>query len=220
VPRDKLFVVTKTSCKQGESVETAFVRSLEKLGLDYVDLYLIHQPFWAKSPAEQQAKWAEMEAIKESGRAKSIGVSNYLQEHLEPILQTAKHPPVINQIEYHPYLQHGGLLDFHKQHRIAVAAYSPLTAATKAKPGPCDAVYDKLAKKYGVTEADIALRWCLDQGIVTLTTSGNEQRLQGYMRKIPSFKLTPKEVEDIAEAGRQKHFRGFYTTNYGPDDRR
>ncbi|KAK3946312.1 NADPH-dependent conjugated polyketone reductase C1 [Diplogelasinospora grovesii] len=220
VPRDKLFVTTKTNCKQGESIETAFVRSLEKLGLDYVDLYLIHRPFWAKSPAEQQAKWAEMEAIKESGRAKSIGVSNYLQEHLEPILQTAKHPPVINQIEYHPYLQHGGLLDFHKQHKIAVAAYGPLTAVTKAKPGSCDAIYDQLAKKYGVTEGDIALRWCLDQGIVTLTTSGNEQRLQGYMRKIPSFKLTPKEVEDIAEAGKQKHFRGFYTTNYGPDDRR
>lgn len=70
------------------------------MGLDYVDLYLIHSPFWAENdPKEAQDKWAQMEAIKESGRAKSIGVSNYIQKHLEVILETAKIPPAINQIE-------------------------------------------------------------------------------------------------------------------------
>jgi diketogulonate reductase-like aldo/keto reductase len=189
--------------------------------VDYVDLYLIHSPFFAESPRQLQEKWAEMEALKDSGRVRSIGVSNYLREHLEAVLETAKHPPVVNQIEYHPYLQHtGGLLDFLREKGIAVEAYGPLTAVTKAAPGPVDPIYGRLAAKYGVSSAEVALRWCLDQGIVTLTTSGNEERLKNYQAKLPMFKLTPKEVEDIAEAGRKKHYRGFWKGKFDEDDRR
>ena len=213
-------MTTKTSCRAGESVETAFSRSLAKLGLDYVDLYLLHSPFWASDPQEQQAKWAEMEAIKESGRARSIGVSNYLQKDLEPILAVAKHPPVVNQIEYHAYLQHGDLLSYLRENKIAVAAYGPLTPVTRAAPGPADEAHERLAHKYGVTAADVALRWCLDQGIIVITTSSSEQRLQHYMRALPSFKLTPKEVGEIAEAGKGKHYRGFWTNKYDANDRR
>ncbi|KAK3315145.1 NADP-dependent oxidoreductase domain-containing protein [Apodospora peruviana] len=227
VDRTKLFVTTKTSCRRGETIEQAFSRSLQKLGLDYVDLYLIHSPFWAEKPEDLVAKWAEMEAIKESGRAKSIGVSNYLKEHLEVILAAKpKYPPVVNQIEYHPYLQHvtdgetGDLLEYLRTNNIAVEAYAPLTAITKAKGGPVDPIYAALAKKYGVTEGEVALRWCLDQGIVAVTTSSNEQRLHAFLSKVPSFKLTPKEVEDIAKAGRQKHYRGFWTNKFKEDDRR
>jgi diketogulonate reductase-like aldo/keto reductase len=161
-----------------------------------------------------------MEAIKSSGRAKSIGVSNYLQEHLEAILETAKIPPAINQIEFHPYLQHGNLLDFQRKNSVAVSAYGPLTAVTKAAPGPVDETYRALAKKYGVTEGDIALRWVLDQEVVVLTTSSNEQRLRGFLTTLPRFKLTPEEVDEISEAGRQKHYRGFWTNKFKPDDRR
>jgi diketogulonate reductase-like aldo/keto reductase len=163
-----------------------------------------------------------MEALKESGRARSIGVSNFLREHLETVLQTARHPPVVNQIEYHPYLQHaeGQLLDFHREKGIAVEAYSPLTAVTKAAPGPVDAVYERVAKKYGVTPGEVALRWCLDQGIVAVTTSSNEQRLQEWRQRLPLFKLTPKEVGEIAEAGLGKHFRGFWNKEFKEDDRR
>jgi diketogulonate reductase-like aldo/keto reductase len=220
VPRSKLFVTTKTSCRPGESIETAFSRSLAKLGLDYVDLYLIHSPFWAQSPADLQSKWAEMEALKESGRARSIGVSNYLREHLEAVLQTARHPPVVNQIEYHPYLQHeeGELLEFMRGNGIAVEAYSPLTAVAKAAPGPVDAVYERLAKKYGVTAGEVALRWCLDQGIVAVTTSGNEERLKQWVRRLPLFKLTPKEVEEIAQVGKGKHYRGFWGNKFAEGD--
>ncbi|KAK0634532.1 NADP-dependent oxidoreductase domain-containing protein [Bombardia bombarda] len=224
--RSALFVTTKTSCRPGETVEQAFSRSLAKLKLDYVDLYLIHSPFFAKSPAELQAKWAEMEAIHQSGRARSIGVSNYLQEHLEPVLATARTPPAVNQIEYHPYLQHGAtattgdLVEYHRANNIALEAYGPLTAITKAAGGPVDEIYADLAKKYGVSPAEVALRWCLDQGIVALTTSGNEQRLQTYVHKLPLFKLTPSEVERISEAGKQKHYRGFWTAKFAADDRR
>lgn len=220
VPREKLFVTTKLSGTKKQDVQTAFETSLKKLGLDYVDLYLVHAPYLAHTPEGLQEVWAKMEAIKESGKAKSIGVSNFLPEHLETILKTAKIPPAINQIEYHPYLQHGDLLDFHREKNIAVSAYGPLTAITQAKPGPVDAVYGELANKYGVTEGDIALRWCIDQGIVVITTSSSEQRLQGYLRKLPSFKLTPKEVEKISELGKEKHFRGFWNNKFQPDDRR
>jgi diketogulonate reductase-like aldo/keto reductase len=215
VPREKLYVVTKLI---GKNVQAAFDTSLKNLGLDYVDLYLIHMPYFAKTPEELQAMWASMEAIKESGKAKSIGVSNFIQEHIETILATAKIPPAINQMEYHPYLQHGDLLKYLRKNKIAVSAYAPLTAIIRARPGPVDRLYAELAEKYGVTEADIALRWCIDQGVVAITTSSSEQRLKGFMEKLPSFELMKKEIEDIAELGKQKNFRGFQKQYVAADD--
>jgi diketogulonate reductase-like aldo/keto reductase len=209
VPREKLYVVTKLNGWKKQNVKNAFDTSLKKLGLDYVDLYLIHAPFFAEKPGDLQEAWATLEAIKESGRVKSIGVSNFIQEHLETILATAKIPPAINQIEYHPYLQHGNLLEFHRKNNIALSAYAPLTAIIRARPGPVDALYANLAKKHGVTEGDIALRWCIDQNIVTITTSSSEERLKSYMANVWSFKLESEETEGIAMMGKQKHFRAF-----------
>ncbi len=159
-----------------------------------------------------------MEKVKESGKAKSIGVSNYLQPQLEATLATAVIPPSINQIEFHPYLQHQGLVPFHKKHNIAVAAYAPLTAVTKAKPGPCDPILGQLAEKYYVSEAEILLRWCIDQGIVAITTSGKEERLSDYLRAM-TFSMTPREVSEVTEAGLKKHFRGFWQAKFGENDR-
>ncbi|KAF4344157.1 alcohol dehydrogenase [Fusarium beomiforme] len=209
VPREKLYVVTKLNGWKKQDVQTAFDTSLKKLGLDYVDLYLIHAPFFAEGPEDLQNAWASLEAIKESGKAKSIGVSNFIQEHIETILATAKITPAINQIEYHPYLQHGTLLDFCREKDIALSAYAPLTAIIRARPGPVDGLYAELAKKYGVTEGDIALRWCIDQNIIAITTSSSKERLENYMSKVWSFKLTSEELEAIAKAGLQKHFRAF-----------
>lgn len=219
VPREKLFVTTKISGTQVQDTEASFQRSLQKLGLEYVDLYLIHAPFFASSTQDLQKKWADLEAIHASGRAKSIGVSNFLQPDLEAILSTAKIVPVINQVEYHPYLQHGDLLDFHKKNEITTAAYAPLAALTKGSPGPLDETYKQFAKKYGVSEGEIALRWAIDQGIVTLTTSDKEERLKNYL-KVAEFKLTPKEVETIAELGKEKHFRAFWTNKFAAVDKR
>ena len=159
-----------------------------------------------------------MEKVKKSGKAKSIGVSNYLQPHLEAILATATIPPSINQIEYHPYLQHKNLIPFHNKHNIAVAAYAPLTAATKASPGPCDPILQQLAKKYYVSEAEISLRYCIDQGIVAITTTGKEERMGDYLRAM-TFSLTPREVTEISEAGQKKHFRGFWQAKFSEEDR-
>ena len=177
----------------------AIKNSLRKLQLDYVDLYaslrsrltlpfglyffyrglltehlrsyLIHSPFWAKSDSELQHAWAEMEEVQKAGLAKSIGVSNYLPQHLAAVLKTAKVVPACNQIEFHPYLQRPPLLEVHKQHSIATVAYGPLTAQTKAKPGPVDDFMAALARKYAVSEGEIAIRWCIDQDVVAVTTS-------------------------------------------------
>ena len=160
-----------------------------------------------------------MEAVKQSGKARSIGVSNYLEPHLAATLATATIPPSINQIEYHPYLQHGELLSFQKANQnIAASAFGLLTPVAKARPGPCDAILEKLASKYYVSEGEIALRWGLDQGIVAITTSGKEERLSDYLRAL-AIKLTPKEVSDIAAAGSEKHFRGFWAKKFAADDR-
>lgn len=148
VPREKLYITTKISGTAIQDTQKAFEDSLRKLGVDYVDQYLIHAPYFAKSDEDLQAKWADMEKIQASGKAKTIGVSNFLQKDLEAVLKTAKVIPAINQIEYHPYLQHGGLLEFQKKHGIAASAYGPLSAAIKASPGPLDATYEQLASKY------------------------------------------------------------------------
>ena len=217
VSRDKLFVTTKVSQSIGD-ISKAIDASLKKLQLDYVDLFLIHQPFFAESNADLEKAWKDMEAVKASGKAKSIGVSNYLIPQLEATLKVATAPPTLNQIEFHPYLQHGSLLDFHKKHNIATAAYGPLTAATKAKPGPLDGILAELARKYFVSENEVLLRWALDQGVVAVTTSGKEQRLSDYLRAM-TFSLTPREVNDISTKGAEKHFRGFWSKKFAEGDR-
>ncbi|KAI0403493.1 aldo/keto reductase [Xylaria palmicola] len=221
VDRSELFVTTKLQSLKTDDVGAAFAASLARLGLDYVDLYLIHSPFGAPSRAHLQRAWAALEAIRASGRARSIGVSNFAVADLEAVLETAHVTPAVNQIEYHPYLQHApdGLVAFCRSRGIAVAAYSALTALTKARPGPCDEAYAALAAKYGVPEADVALRWCIDQGIVAITTSGDEERIQGYMKRLPAFKLTPGEIETIAAEGQKKHFRAYWQNMFAADDR-
>jgi len=159
-----------------------------------------------------------MEKVQEAGLAKSIGVSNFYPSHIKAILKTAKVKPAINQMEFHPYLQHPELIALHKEHGIATAAYGPQAPITKAKPGPIDGYLGALAKKYGVSEGDVLLRWCIDQDVVAVTTSSREQRLSDYLRTT-RFKLTPEEVKKIADLGEQKHFRAFWNEKFAPDDR-
>ncbi|KAH7123059.1 NADP-dependent oxidoreductase domain-containing protein [Dactylonectria macrodidyma] len=219
VPRDQLFITTKINANDKKSALDAFDISLKKLGLDYVDLYLLHGPWFADTEEELQERWAQLEQIKKSGRAKSIGVSNFLQEHIETLLKTAKVPPAVNQIEYHPYLQHGDLVPFLKKHNIAIESYSALTPITNAKGGPIDAYWTQLAEKYGVSESEIGLRWILDQGVIAITTSSKASRLEGYLSKLPTFKLTEEEIAEISRIGAQKHVRIWWNEKFDANDR-
>ena len=217
VARETLYVTTKVS-PNIEDIPNALKTSLKKLGLSYVDLYLIHEPFFAKGDDEKlRAAWKAMEDMKDQGLAKSIGVSNFLPKQLEAILPNAKHKPVMNQIEFNPYLQHPNLLDYHKKHGIATAAYGPLVPITKAAPGPIDGYLDSLAKKYAVNSTEILLRWCVEQDVIVITTSSKEQRLSDYLRCC-TFKLTPKEVEEIKALGEKKLFRQFWKGNFEDTD--
>ena len=162
-----------------------------------VQRYLIHAPFFSDKKEDHQAKWKQMEEMKAQGLTKSIGLSNYLAEQIDWILETAVVPPVLNQIEFHAYLQHHDLMAYHKSKNIAVEAYGPLTPVTKGVGGPADGILASLAKKYGVNPTEICLRWCIDQDIIPITTSGKEQRLSDYLRAM-TFKLTPKEIKEVS----------------------
>ena len=218
VDRSKLYIVTKCTSVTTDPKEH-LEESLKKLGVSHVDLYLLHSPFAAKGDKKiLQNAWAAMEDIAASGKAKSIGVSNYLREHLEATLETAKVRPAINQIEYHPYLQHGDLVEYHNNKGIKLSAYGPQVPITKASDGPLTPVLEKLAKKYAVNPGEVLLQWVMGQGIAAITTSSKEQRMSDVLRAV-SFNLTPKEMEQISETGKSHHFRAFWGHIFDKDDR-
>lgn len=141
-----------------------------------------------------------MEGVRASGKARSIGVSNYAEEHLRATLSKATVTPSINQIEFHPYLQQNSLLEFQKSEGIAVSAYGALAPLTRSRNGPLDAVIESLADKYNVTAGVVCLRYCLDRGVVAITTTGKETRMEEYLRAM-EFRLDVAEVQEISEKG-------------------
>ncbi len=173
VAREKLFVTTKlwNDDMRRHREAKAFEESLERLGLDYVDLYLIHWPVQNYLEA-----WAEMEKIYATGRAKAIGVSNFQIHHLESVLKQAKVVPAVNQIELHPYLSQKPLRDFCKGKGIAVQAYSPLGGEGSEAIG--DPALKKIAGAHGKTPAQVMLRWDLQSGIITIPKSIRKERIR------------------------------------------
>lgn len=173
VPRDQLFITTKVwNADQGyDSTLAAFDRSVGKLGMDYVDLYLIHWPVKGK----YKETWRALEKLYRDGRVRAIGVSNFHVHHLEDLLPNAEVKPMVNQVEFHPRLAQRSLLRFCKEQGIQMEAWSPLMQGKELLEHELLA---KLANKYGKTAAQIILRWDVQHGVVTIPKSVTPSRIR------------------------------------------
>ncbi|WP_370619882.1 aldo/keto reductase [Mumia sp. Pv 4-285] len=192
IPRDELFVTTKLwNTDQGSaSARPALVASLARLGLDHVDLYLIHWP--APGRGLFAETWTAFEELRASGLTRSIGVSNFLPEHLEEIIALGGSVPVVNQIEVHPELQQRDIQAADQLHGIVTEAWSPLAQAGVLG----DPVVTEIAEAHGRTPAQVVLRWHLEQGRVVIPKSVTPSRISENLA-ITDFSLTPDEVARI-----------------------
>ncbi|MEV0966235.1 aldo/keto reductase [Streptomyces sp. NPDC049910] len=175
IPREELFVTTKLwNSDQGyDSTLRAFDASLARLGLDYVDLYLIHWPMPARNAYVDTYK--AFETILAEGRARAIGVSNFLPEHLERLLGETSAVPAVNQIELHPQLQQAESRSFHARHGIATEAWSPLGSGRGLLEVPTIVA---VAQKHGKTPAQVVLRWQVQLGNIVIPKSVTPSRIR------------------------------------------
>lgn len=171
IPRNEIFVTTKlwNDDHAYEKALKAFDKSIKNLGLDYIDLYLIH---WPGTDKRREA-WKALEKIYESGQARAIGVSNYMIHHLKELFTYANIIPAVNQVEFHAFLYLKELLEFCKNNKIAFEGYSPL-AKMKRRDDP---VVTKLMEKYGKSYAQIMIRWSLQHGVITIPKSAARERI-------------------------------------------
>jgi diketogulonate reductase-like aldo/keto reductase len=174
VPRDDLFITTKLyNNDQGyDKTLRAFDASLAKLGLDSVDLYLIHWPCPQRDTYVET--WRAFLKLKEEGRAKSIGVSNFTIANLQRLFDETGEKPVINQVELHPHFQQKPLREFHAQHGIHTESWSPLGRGRLFDNG----ALATLARKYGKSAAQVIIRWHLDSGLVVIPKSVTPGRIR------------------------------------------
>jgi len=188
--REDLFVTSKVwNADQGyETTLAAFETSLEKLGLDYLDLYLIHWPVAGK----YKETWRALETLYKAGRIRAIGVSNFQIHHLQDLMKEAEIKPMVNQVEYHPRLTQVELQTFCREQGIQFEAWSPLMQGQLLE----DPELQEIASKYGKSIAQVILRWDLQQGVVTIPKSIKEHRIIENAA-IFDFELTAEDMSRI-----------------------
>ena len=209
INRDELFVTTKLwkeDMLQGTQMK-AFEKSLKLLQLNYVDLYLIHWPV----PGKTLESWKVLEDIFKSGRARAIGVSNFVQRHLDFLLQDAKIVPAVNQIQCHPYFTQQSLVSYCEKLGIACEAWSPLGGTGGNLLD--DLVLKKIAKKHAKSVAQIILRWDLQRGIITIPKSTHQKRIIANT-DLYTFKLSKDDMKAINERNQDTR---PYPTGWDPD---
>lgn len=198
VSRKELFITTKVWREELGYNETknAFDKSLMKLQLDYIDLYLIHWPAnernytnWQKTNAEI---WRAMEELQQQGKVKSIGVSNFFPVHLEALLEHARVKPAVNQIEFHPGYWQPVVTDYCNEHNILIEAWSPLARGRVFK----NEYLQQLADKYKKSISQICLRWILQHNVIPIPKSTTEDRIAENIA-VFDFSLTEEEMKQI-----------------------
>lgn len=199
VPRESIWITSKVwNADQGyESTINAFEASLERLGTDYLDLYLIHWPVEGK----YKDTWKALEKLYDSGKVKAIGVSNFLQHHLEDLLDSAEIVPMVNQMEFHPYLVQQPLQDYCRDHNIQYEAWSPLMQG--ALFGKKE--FQEIARKYGKTEAQLVLRWNLQKGVITIPKSVNPDHIRSNA-EIFDFVIETEDMRRLDQMDSGKRF--------------
>ncbi|KAL7289712.1 hypothetical protein TKK_0016434 [Trichogramma kaykai] len=212
VKREDLFIVTKVwnDEHRQNQVVPACKRSLKKFGMDYIDLYLVHWPFsYPEDGIDYLETWKGMEECMKLGLTRSIGVSNFNSQQLKRLLENSKIKPVMNQIEVHINLNQKKLREFCASQGIAVTGYSPFGAPgrnTSYQPSGPEIelqarTLSEIAKKYNKTNAQIALRYLIDIGIITIPKSSSEKRIRENIN-IFDFKLTADEIAEINKLDR------------------
>lgn len=192
VPREEIFVTTKlwpSDFGYARALD-AFEGSLDRLGLKYVDLYLVHWP--ERDSHLRQESWRALIELQKQAKARSIGVSNYMVEHLEELLRISDAMPSVNQIEFHPYIykKQRPVLEFCRKHKIAVEAYSPLNRGL----GLESITVTDIAEKYQRTPAQVVLRWAIQHGTIPIPKSATPQRIKQNL-EVSDFKLAEQDME-------------------------
>lgn len=194
VPREELFITTKVwNADQGyEQTIAAFNNSLERLGLDYIDLYLIHWPVPAKDLYVET--WHALEKLYKDGKVRAIGVSNFTIEYLERLMSESTIIPAINQIELHPHLSQIELRDYCKQHGIAVESYSPLGGAGGNLLD--EPILREIGERYSKSPAQVVIRWHLQNELIVIPKSVTPERIRQNI-DVFDFELSADDIEAI-----------------------
>jgi len=205
IPREEIIVTTKLwrDYLGYESTKKELEKSLKKLDLDYIDLYLIHWPANARNYNNWQETnadtWRAMEELQAEGKIKSIGVSNFWQEHLEALFQTAKVKPAVNQIEFHPGYWQPELTAYCKKHGIAIEAWSPLARGRVFH----NETLKQIAQNHQQSIAKVCLRWITQHEVVVIPKSTTHERILDNL-DVFGFELTPEEmnlIDNLPEMG-------------------
>lgn len=205
LPRDEIFVTTKlpNSDHGFDRTLRAFDESLGRLGLERLDLYLIHWPV----EGLRHETWRALERLLADGRARAIGVSNYTVRHLDELLERAKEPPSVNQVEIHPFLAQRGLVERCRALGIQAQAYGPLVRGHRMD----HPVLRRVAATHGRTPAQVLVRWGLQHGLATIPKSAHEERIRENA-DVYGFELGPDDMAalDALDEG--------YRTSWDPTD--
>jgi diketogulonate reductase-like aldo/keto reductase len=190
IGRKEIFVTSKVwNSDQGyDQTLKAFETSLNKLGFDYLDLYLVHWPVKGK----YKETWKALEKLYHDGKVRAIGVSNFMRHHLEDIMQNAEIMPMVNQVEFHPRLVQQELVDFCLKNNIRHEAWSPLMQGRILDLPKIKAIADK----YDKSTAQVILRWDLQKGVITIPKSARKERILSNA-DIFDFSLDPEEIETL-----------------------